>query len=80
MPLSLDLEDADAVGADMQGLVSELGAAPDIVVNAAGIFSMTPTVDTPVETFGQALAVNLGGPFAVIRALLPAMIARAPAR
>jgi len=76
VPLSLDLEDADAVGASIQGLVSELGAAPDIVVNAAGVFSMTPTVDTPVETFGQALAVNLAGPFAVIRALLPAMIAR----
>ena len=39
VPLSLDLEDADAVGTAIQGLVSELGAAPDIVVNAAGVFS-----------------------------------------
>ncbi len=74
--LPLDLEDAGSVGTVLQGLVSELGGAPDIVVNDAGVFSSTPAADTSVETFEQALAVNLRGPFAVIRALLPAMIAR----
>ena len=74
--LPLDLEDAGSVGTVLQGLMSELGGAPDIVVNAAGVFSLTPAADTSVETFEQALAVNLRGPFAVIRALLPAMIAR----
>ena len=76
VPLQLDLEDTDAVGTAMQALVSEIGAVPDIVVNAAGVFSLTPAADTPVETFEHALAVNLRGPFAVIRALLPAMIDR----
>ncbi len=76
VPLQLDLEDTEAVGIAMQALVSEVGAAPDIVVNAAGVFSLIPVTDTPVETFEQALAVNLRGPFAVIQALLPAMTAR----
>ena len=76
VPLPLDLENVGSVGAVLQGLLSELGGAPDIVVNAAGVFSLTPAADTSVETFEQALAVNLGGPFAVIRAVLPAMIAR----
>ena len=76
VPLQLDLEDTDAVGTAMQALVSEWGSAPDIVVNTAGVFSLTPAVDTPLETFEQALTVNLSGPFAVIRSLLPAMTAR----
>ncbi len=36
--LPLDLEDAGSVGTVLQGLMSELGGAPDIVVNAAGVF------------------------------------------
>ena len=77
VPLQLDLQDTDAVETAMQALVSEFGAAPDIVVNAAGVFSLTTAADTPVQTFEQALAVNLRGPFTVIRALLPDMTARA---
>ena len=76
VPLQLDLRDTEAVEAAMQGLVSQAGGVPDIVVNAAGVFSLTPAADTPVETFEQALTVNLTGPFAVVRALLPAMTAR----
>jgi NADP-dependent 3-hydroxy acid dehydrogenase YdfG len=72
----VDLTDAPAVAATLARLVGSQGA-PDVVVNAAGVFDMAPIVETSVETFDRELSANLRGPFLVIRALLPAMLARA---
>lgn len=52
------------------------GHAPDILVNAAGRFSLAPVAETDPEIFDELLAVNLRGPFLLIRALLPGMLER----
>ncbi len=57
-------------------LGDRLGGSPDLVVNAAGVFETAPFAETSVEVFDRALNANLRGPFLVIRALLPAMLAR----
>lgn len=49
---------------------------PDIVVNNAGAFLVKPLPDTTPGEFTAMLAVNLTGPFLLLRALLPAIVAR----
>jgi NAD(P)-dependent dehydrogenase (short-subunit alcohol dehydrogenase family) len=58
--------------------VARLAAAydPDILVNAAGAFELAPIAETSAESFDRALATNLRGPFLLIRAFLPRMLAR----
>ena len=65
-----DITDANAV--------EELAARfePDIIVNAAGAFQLAPIAETAVRTFDEILAANLRGPFLLIRAFLPRMLAR----
>ena len=53
-----------------------LGGAPDFVVNSAGSFALAPIASTTPEEFDRQLEVNLRGPFLVMRAFLPAMLAR----
>jgi NADP-dependent 3-hydroxy acid dehydrogenase YdfG len=71
-----DLTDAVAVGPTLARLVEDQGAPPDLIVNAAGVFDLAPFAETSVEVFDRELSANLRGPFLVIRALLPAMLAR----
>jgi NAD(P)-dependent dehydrogenase (short-subunit alcohol dehydrogenase family) len=52
------------------------GGEPDIVVNAAGAFALAPFAATEPGIFERQLAVNLLGPFLVIRGFLPGMLAR----
>ncbi len=75
--LPADIADHGAV----QRLVVEIGealggAAPDILVNAAGTFALAPLAETDPVVFDQILAVNLRGPFLLARAFLPGMLAR----
>jgi len=49
---------------------------PDILVNAAGAFGLGPVAETSVTSFDRMLATNLRGPFLLIRAMLPRMLAR----
>lgn len=53
-----------------------LGGDPQIVVNAAGAFLLAPIAQTEPEAFERILAVNLLGPFLLMRAFLPGMLAR----
>ena len=46
------------------------------MVNAAGVFGLSPLAKATVKEFDEALAVNLRAPFLVNRALLPAMLER----
>jgi NADP-dependent 3-hydroxy acid dehydrogenase YdfG len=71
-----DLTDDAEVWSALDALQETLRGPPDAVVNAAGAFDLAPFVETSVEMFDRNLAVNLRGPFLVIRALLPAMLAR----
>jgi 3-oxoacyl-[acyl-carrier protein] reductase len=52
-----------AAGAAMDGI--------DGVINAAGILDITPFVDLDPASWDQMIAVNLTGPFNVVKAALP---------
>jgi NADP-dependent 3-hydroxy acid dehydrogenase YdfG len=72
----LDISSADSIS-DLAGQMDELlGGCPDVLVNAAGAFSLSSIAETQVEQFDLQLAVNLRGPFLLIRALLPRMLER----
>jgi NADP-dependent 3-hydroxy acid dehydrogenase YdfG len=74
--LVADLTDDAATWDALDGMLDRLGAPPDLVVNAAGVFGLAASHATTVRSFDDALAVNLRGPFLVNRALLPAMLER----
>ncbi len=77
LPAACDVSDAAAVAALAARLHEAWGDGPDIVVNAAGAFALAPVAGTDVEQFERHLAVNLRGPFLMMRAFLPAMLGRA---
>jgi NAD(P)-dependent dehydrogenase (short-subunit alcohol dehydrogenase family) len=65
-----DVTDRDSVN----GVVANAGEAMngiDGVVNAAGILDITPFVDLDPASWDRMIAVNLTGPFNVIKAALP---------
>jgi NADP-dependent 3-hydroxy acid dehydrogenase YdfG len=57
-------------------VTSELGGAPDIVVNNAGVFQVAPITEMPVTMFNDVLGTNLFGPFLVVHAFAASMKAR----
>lgn len=71
-----DLADEAALWEALDALQEELGGAPDVVVNAAGVFGLAPVASETVRSLDNHLAVNLRGAFLVTRALLPAMLDR----
>ena len=73
--LVCDVRDTAALGRTLASAGEQLGGMPGIVVNNAGAFLVAPVRDTPVDVFAETVAVNLTAPFAVVRALLPAMSA-----
>ena len=74
--LVADLTDHVATWEALDRMQDSLGGAPDLVVNAAGVFGIESCATESVRGFDVHLAVNLRGPFLVIRALLPAMLER----
>ncbi len=75
-PLVVDLADDAAVWDGLDTLCDQLGHAPDIVVNAAGVFGTESFAAETLNAFDQNLTVNLRGPFVVLRTLLPRMLER----
>lgn len=57
-------------------LTELLGDAPDVLVSCAGAFSLAPLAQTDPAEFERNLAVNLRGPFLLVRAFLPLMLRR----
>jgi len=53
-----------------------LGDAPDLVVAAAGAFSLARLEHAEPADFDRQLAANLRGPFLLVRAFLPGMLRR----
>jgi NADP-dependent 3-hydroxy acid dehydrogenase YdfG len=74
--LTVDLADDVATWEALDAMVEAIGGAPDIVVNAAGVFGLASCATESVAAFDRALEVNLRGPFLVNRALLPSMLER----
>lgn len=61
----------------IEALVQALGDRPiDVLVNNAGIAESAPLHRTTDAMFDRIFQVNVHGPFALTRALLPGMIAR----
>lgn len=73
--LSVDVSDAAAVQAAVDGVLAELGHI-DAVVNSAGVVAYGRFEDVPVDVFDQVLRTNVLGSANVARAVLPSMRAR----
>jgi NAD(P)-dependent dehydrogenase (short-subunit alcohol dehydrogenase family) len=76
IPIVCDVRDSPAVERATVQLVEAFGGAPHIVVCAAGVFPLAPVAETEPAVFADAVAANLIGPFLLVHALLPAMLAR----
>lgn len=74
--LPADVSAPAGVAALAAALDGRIGGAPDILVCSAGAFSIAPIAETDPEEFDRQIAVNLRAPFLLIRAFLPAMLAR----
>jgi NAD(P)-dependent dehydrogenase (short-subunit alcohol dehydrogenase family) len=73
---SADVADPAAVLELAERVTEAFSGAPDIIVNSAGAFGLAPVAETEPSSFQRQLAVNLTAPFLVVRAFLPAMLAR----
>ncbi len=71
-----DLADSDSVEEGTARVVEILGGPPDVVVNAAGVFTLASLASTPIGDLDLNYEVNLRGTFLVIRSVLPAMLLR----
>jgi len=75
-PVACDLSDGTAIDRASRRIMELAGGAPEIIVNNAGAFSVAPAHETSVDVFRRTLETNVTAPFALIRAFLPAMLAR----
>jgi NADP-dependent 3-hydroxy acid dehydrogenase YdfG len=73
--LAADVSDATHVAGLPQSAKRILSGPADLLVNAAGAFSLAPVAETGIDAFDEQIAVNLRGPFLMIRAFLPDMLA-----
>lgn len=74
-----DVTDEAAVQRAVDLVIAQHGV-PTIVVNNAGAFLLKPLVDTTSAEFEQQLAINVIGPFLVVRAVLPHLLQRGSGR
>jgi citronellol/citronellal dehydrogenase len=70
LPLVCDVRDGDSVS-EAIAAIAEAFDAIDIVVNNAGALDLRRTPQLPPKNFDRLLAVNVEGPFAVVRAAFP---------
>jgi NADP-dependent 3-hydroxy acid dehydrogenase YdfG len=76
LAVACDLRDDAAVQGALARVREAFGGAPDVLVNNAGAFEITPAAETSPEAFVAALDANLVAPFRLVRALLPELLAR----
>jgi NAD(P)-dependent dehydrogenase (short-subunit alcohol dehydrogenase family) len=74
LPIAADVTDESSVQAMVRRVVDEMGHV-DILVNSAGIVSLKPTVEFPVEEWQRILDVNLRGTFICCKEVGKAMLA-----
>jgi NADP-dependent 3-hydroxy acid dehydrogenase YdfG len=73
LPIVCDVSDPGAIDTMSDLVRRELGDAPDLVVNNAGLFRLAAVHLTDPADFAAALDVNLVAPFRLLHAFLPAM-------
>jgi len=76
LPVACDLANAAAVADAVVAITDAFGGVPDVLVNNAGAFALTPVDALAPEDFTAALEINLVAPVRLIHALLPSMKAR----
>ena len=70
--VAVDLRDATAVGRAVEAAVARLGRAPDVLINAAGVYRVRALLDTGAEEWDDVHAVNLRGTFLIATAAVRA--------
>lgn len=71
--VACDVTEPASVEAATKRIAHQLGGAPDIVVNSAGIFSVAVAEETTADAFLDIVNTNLVGPFLFARAFLADM-------
>lgn len=74
--LACDLTNGDEVARAAVAITAEAGGAPDILVQNAGTFVLAPVRALEPGDFARTLEANLTGPYRLLHALLPGMLAR----
>jgi NAD(P)-dependent dehydrogenase (short-subunit alcohol dehydrogenase family) len=64
-----DITDPDKVDAAVRRAAEALGGAPDLLVGAAGVYPVQPTLELDAAGWDAVLAVNLRGAFLVARSV-----------
>jgi NAD(P)-dependent dehydrogenase (short-subunit alcohol dehydrogenase family) len=75
-PIPADVSSPQDVHRVADYVMDLLGDPPDVLVNSAGAFALAPLGETDPEHFERIVAVNLHGPFLLVRAFLPYMLRR----
>lgn len=75
-PLPADVTRESSVRAAFSRIRKEVGRGPDLVVNSAGVFTLAPLPETPLEELDLNWSVNTRGTFLVVREALPEMLER----
>ena len=76
IPITCDVSDPKSVENAAKQIKSELGGAPDILINNAGIFGVSVVEETTTDFFVETINTNLVGPFLFVRAFLADMKTR----
>lgn len=71
--VAADLAAPGAAARAAEAVAAAFGAAPDLLVNNAGMFALARVEDTDPAHLEEMLATNLIAPFLLARALLPGM-------
>jgi len=68
-PIAADVTDSEAVSQAVEEAAEALGGDPDILVNCAGVYRITPLLELSPDEWDDVLAVNLRGSFLVGQAV-----------
>jgi len=71
----VDLREAGSITRAVERVTVRHGGI-DILVNTAGVTTLGTVLDTSLEELDEVMAVNFRAPYALMRAVLPSMIAR----
>jgi NAD(P)-dependent dehydrogenase (short-subunit alcohol dehydrogenase family) len=74
-PIAADVSDPDAVERAVGAAVEALGRVPDVLVNCAGVYRVTPLLELSSGEWDEVLAVNLRGSFLVGQAVARRLVA-----